>query len=194
MSASTLLRARELAALAFAVALAGLSAAPHPAHAAEGIALQPLPEPVRTLAPGLSVQGEGSVSWFGLPIYHSWLWSPAGGWRENERYALEIRYARHITGEQLAARSIDEMRHIQIGTDQQHRQWRQAMQKTFPDVHEGDRLIGLATPGAATRFFMNGKPIGDIEDPAFGPAFFGIWLSPATSRPDLRRMLLGPNK
>jgi hypothetical protein len=191
MWASTLLRARELAAVAFSAAL---SLAPIPASAADGSAVQPLPESVRALAPGLAVQGEGNVRWFGLPIYHSWLWSPAGGWRENERYALEIRYARHITGEQLAERSIDEMRHIKVGTDQQHQQWRQAMQKTFPDVQDGDRLIGLATPGAATRFFMNGKPIGDIDDPAFGPAFFGIWLSPATSRPDLRRMLLGQNK
>ena len=49
------------------------------------------------------------------------------------------------------------------------------MQQTFPDVRDGDRLIGLATPGAATKFFMNGKPVGEIEDPAFGPAFFGIW-------------------
>ena len=143
------------------------------------------------LAPGLAVQGEGDFRWFGLPIYHARLWSPAGGWQANETFALEIRYARSIKGHRLAETSVDEMRHTGAGSDSQRRQWGESMRTTFPDVRDGDRLSGLMLPGAATRFFLNGQPVGEIADAGFGPAFFGIWLSPGTSRPELRRMLLG---
>lgn len=189
MSASTRLRGTSLAALLFAAAFATQPFAQAPAAASVFDAL--LPEPVRLLAPRLEVHGEGSFRWFGLLIYHARLWAQPGGWRASDPYALEIRYARPIDGAALAERSIEEMRHIRAGNDAQHQQWLQAMKKTFPDVKDGDRLLGLATPGGVTRFFMNGKPIGAVDDPAFGPAFFGIWLSPSTSRPDLRRVLLG---
>ena len=192
MSGSTPLRAPSLAALVFAAAFATQPLAQAPAAASVLDAL--LPEAVRMLAPRLEVHGEGSFRWFGLLIYHARLWAQPGGWRPSDPYALEIRYARHIDGAALAERSIEEMRHTRAGNDAQHQQWLQAMKKTFPDVKDGDRLLGLAIPGGATRFFMNGKPIGDVNDPAFGPAFFGIWLSPATSRPDLRRVLLGLGK
>lgn len=192
MSASTRLRAPSFAALVFAAAFATQPFAQAPAAATMFDAL--LPEAVRLVAPRLEVHGEGSFRWFGLLIYHARLWAQPGGWRAGDPYALEIRYARNIDGAALAERSIEEMRHIRAGNDAQHQQWLQAMKKTFPDVKDGDRLLGVATPGGVTRFFMNGKPIGDVDDPAFGPAFFGIWLSPATSRPDLRRVLLGLGK
>jgi hypothetical protein len=38
---------------------------------------------------------------------------------------------------------------------------------------------------------LNGDPLGEIADPAFGPAFFAIWLHPETSAPKLRSALLG---
>ena len=149
-----------------------------------------LPDAVRALAPVLAIQGEGELRWFGVLVYHARLWSTPGGWRPDAASALEIRYERAIRGAALAARSIDEMRHNGAGTDAQHGRWRDRMAATFPDVERGDRLVGLALPNAPTRFFLNGRPVGNIDDPAFAAAFFGIWLSPTTSRPDLRRMLL----
>ena len=41
------------------------------------------------------------------------------------------------------------------------------------------------------RYFHNGKPIGEIAEPGFAQAFFGIWLDPKTSRADFREKLLG---
>lgn len=191
MWASTPLRALSGALFMFVAAIATQLHAQSPAPMSAGAPEVALPESVRALAPRLEVRGMGNVRWFGLLVYHARLWTLPGGWRASDQYALEIRYARSIKGEQLARRSIDEMRHIGAGTDSQHQQWLQSMQQTFPDVNEADQLVGLATPGGATRFFMNGKPIRAVEDPQFGPAFFGIWLSPATSHPDLRRALLG---
>jgi glycoside/pentoside/hexuronide:cation symporter, GPH family len=50
--------------------------------------------------------------------------------------------------------------------------WGQQLQKIFPDVQDGDRIIGLHLPGGA-RFFFNDRPIGEIASPAFARAFFG---------------------
>lgn len=149
---------------------------------------------VRNAAPALVAQGEGEFRWFGLSIYHARLWAPPAGWRRNDAFALEIRYARAIKGHRLAETSADEMRHTGAGSEQERQGWAEAMRSTLPDVREGDTLIGLSQPGAATRFFLNGQPIGEVADPGFGTAFFGIWLSPATSRPELRRMLLGAGR
>lgn len=194
MSASTrsfATRALFVALVCAAAPAAGQSpAAPAWCDASAG----PLPAAVRATAPALEVSGTGHLRWFGLPVYEARLWTPPGGWVATTPYALEIRYARHIRGEQLAGRSIAEMRHIGAGRDAQHVQWQAAMNRVFPDVREGDCLLGLAVPGGPARFYVNGKPTGAVEDPEFGPAFFGIWLSPATSEPKLRKQLLGEKR
>ena len=59
----------------------------------------------------------------------------------------------------------------------------------------------LYQPGQPVRFFKNGAPTGEVSDssvgaparadaPGFAEDFFGVWLSPATSDPDLRKSLL----
>ena len=65
------------------------------------------------------------------------------------------------------------------------------MQQIFPDVKAGDRLTGVQRPGEATRFFVNGQAGGEVRDAEFTRLFFGIWLSPRTSQPQLREALLG---
>ncbi len=194
MSASTRSFATSVALLVALACAVAPAAAQSPAPAWCGAADGPLPAAVRAAAPALEVSGVGNLRWFGLPVYDARLWAPPGGWVANAPFALEIRYARQIRGEQLASRSIDEMRHIGRGSDTQHAQWRAAMNRVFPDVREGDCLLGFAAAGGPTRFFVNGKPTGAVDDPEFTQAFFGIWLSPATSEPKLRSQLLGERK
>ena len=69
--------------------------------------------------------------------------------------------------------------------------WRQSMQRLFPDVNAGDRLIGIAIPGKEARFFAGDRMLGTVKDPAFVEAFFDIWLSPTTRAPRVRQALLG---
>ena len=68
------------------------------------------------------------------------------------------------------------------------------MKRIFPNVDQNDRLTGVNLPGGVVRYFHNGKPIGDIADPGFSRAFFGIWLDPKTSELDFRQLLLGEKK
>jgi hypothetical protein len=105
--------------------------------------------------------------------------------------ALELRYARALKGHLIAERSLEEMRRIGSFGPEQGQQWLADMTRLFPDVASQDRLTGVQRPGSGARFFHNGRLRGDIADGRFAQLFFGIWLAPATSQPDLRQRLLG---
>ena len=144
--------------------------------------------------PGATVIGSGTFRWFGLKLYDATLYAErdfnADNWT-TEALALELAYARSLVGDKIAEASVDEMKKLGVANTAQLRAWDAAMKQVFPDVSEGTRLTGVYRPGQATRFLLNGEPIGEIADPAFGPAFFAIWLNPATSAPKLRAALFG---
>ena len=155
---------------------------------------QSSPAYVRQILPEATLVGQGLYRWFGLSVYKARLWGDktkvtGTGWASNS-FALELEYTRTLYGEKIAIASIDEIKKLGIGTNAQHDQWLADMKKIFPNVEEGHQLTGIFTPGQPSRFFFNGKPVGDVADPEFGPAFFGIWLHPKTSAPKLRQLLL----
>jgi hypothetical protein len=88
-------------------------------------------------------------------------------------------------------RSLKEMRRSAALAAEQESRWLAEMLRVFPDVRKGDRLLGLQRPGEAAVFWLNGRLRGEIRDAEFARRFFGIWLSPQTSEPALRRALLG---
>ena len=88
-------------------------------------------------------------------------------------------------------RSIDEMQAIAPLSPQQASEWLATMQRAFPDVKAGDELLGVHVPGSGARFYFNGQLRATVDDPAFSARFFGIWLSPGTSAPQLRTALIG---
>jgi len=151
----------------------------------------PLPAAVASLAPTLQFQGGGEMTFFGFAVYDGWYWSPVRGFSIDHPLALDLHYKRRLEGQAIAARSVDEIANLGLGTPEQLTRWGQAMRRIFPDVGEGDRLTGISVPPGVARFFHNGRPIGEVADPQFARAFFGIWLDPRTSRPDFRRRLLG---
>ena len=150
--------------------------------------------PVKAALPEAGLLGKGSYTWFGLSLYEARLWADkksfsASNW-SGSSLALELVYARRLYGERIAVASIDEIKKLGIGTPVQHDTWLSAMKKIFPDVDEGTQLIGLYAPGQPTRFFRDGISLGEVSDPEFGVAFFGIWLHPKTSAPKLRAALV----
>ena len=149
---------------------------------------------VRAALPEASLLGKGNFTWFGLSLYEARLWADKKNFSvpnwAGASLALELVYARKLFGERIAVASIDEIKKLSIGTPAQHDAWLGAMKKIFPDVDEGTQLIGLYVPGQPTRFFRDGTAIGEVSDPEFGAAFFGIWLHPKTSAPKLRAALL----
>ena len=106
-------------------------------------------------------------------------------------YALEIVYNTGIKAEEIVNVSLVEMARLRKLTEAQVKSWTAELQRTFPSVFSGDRLTGLHVPKVGTRFFFNSRLISEINDPAFGDAFFAIWLDEGTKRADLRKQLLG---
>jgi hypothetical protein len=151
------------------------------------------PTEVQAYLPQATRAGGTRMRFFGLSIYDASLWVAPGfaaAQYAANPLALELRYLRALNGKSIAERSLQEMRRsgpLDAATEQR---WLQSMGEAFPDVKEGDRLTGLHTPGAGTRFFFNGAARATVADPAFGPQFFGIWLAPWTSEPRLRSELL----
>ncbi|MEQ1806694.1 MAG: chalcone isomerase family protein [Burkholderiaceae bacterium] len=186
------LRRRQVCAAALAtLAAPGLAADP---AAAAADSLAPPGEVADTVA-SPRLHGRGRLRFFGVRVYDARLWVGAGfnAQRfEDHMFALELEYARTLEGAAIAQRSIAEMRRAGSVTDTQALAWQAALANAFPNVVAADRLTGVHMPGAATRFFHNGKPTATVPDPTFGRAFFGIWLAPTTSEPELRRLLIGP--
>lgn len=135
--------------------------------------------------------GAGSLHWFGLHVYDARLAAAGERFDPQQPFALTLRYARDFRGERIAQASIDEIRRLGYGTAAEQERWLEAMRQLFPDVRRGDELTGAALPGRGARFYLNGRPIGSIDDPAFARAFYAIWLDPRTRSRELRAQLLG---
>jgi len=174
--------------LAFALALAVT------AVSARAVDAPPLPSQVLALAPNLKVQGGGELTFFGISVYDGYYWSPTRGWTQDGPYALDLHYHRALDGAKIAERSVSEIAKLGYGTREQRTRWGEEMRRMFPDVRRGDRLTGVNLPGGVVRYFHNGKSIGEIADPGFARAFFGIWLDPKTSEVDFRQLLLGETR
>ena len=142
--------------------------------------------------PELKLLGGGLLRVFGFQVYNVYLWTPSGaGFDWNKPYALDLQYLRTFSAKQLAERSIDEMRGQGTGSEAVYPKWLSEMQRVFADVKEGDRLTGVVSAAKSSKFFYNGTYRGEIVDPAFADAFFGIWLSDKSSQPRVRNLLLG---
>ena len=152
-----------------------------------------LPPVVEHAMPGASLAGEGQLRVLGFRVYDARLW--VGPRFEAQSYAahalvLELTYHRSFTGEQIARRSVDEMRRQRGLDDAQAARWQAELAQRIPDVRANDRLIGLYQPGLGMRLWRGAQALGAIEDAELARLFFGIWLSPQTSEPGLRSALL----
>ncbi len=155
------------------------------------VAALPLPEPVISEFPELRLAGEGRLRWLGLHIYDAALWVNGRKWNPEREFALDIVYARALSGERLAGTSIDEMRRLGFGDEASLARWSEQLARVFPDVRKGDRITGVNRPGVGAEFYHQGRLTGRIDDPEFARAFFAIWLDERTREPRLRQSLFG---
>jgi hypothetical protein len=156
--------------------------------AAQGVV--PLPAALVAELPALKPLGDGRLRWFGLHVYDSSLWVPGESWSFERPFALDIRYAMSIKGRDLTERSLVEMKRLGYTDAQKLGRWESAMDRVFPDIRPGDRLVGVSVPGKEARFYSQDRFLGTVADPEFARAFFSIWLDPATSEPKLRAQML----
>lgn len=174
--------------------LASVSAAVCAAWIPAALAQADAPAWLRAELPGALLVGQGRLTFFGLKVYDARLWAvPAfdAVRFEQQPFALALTYLRGLKGPLIAERSLKEMRSLPGFDASRESAWLARMTELFPDVGDGDTLVGLHLPGVGARFTLNGQVRGQVDDALFARLFFGIWLSPKTSEPALRQALLG---
>ncbi len=149
------------------------------------------PELLADYVPGAALVGSARMRVLFWDVYDANLFAPAGEWEPGRPFALSLDYLRELNGDAIADRSIEEIRRQGVADEATLARWRELIGDIIPDVDANTKLLGIADANQHAVFLRNGEPLGKIEDPAFTRAFFGIWLSEATSEPGLRRRLLG---
>jgi len=135
--------------------------------------------------------GDGVLSYLFWDVYQATLYAPASTWRPDAPFALSLRYMREIKGRDIADRTIAEIRNQGFSDEATLSAWAARLSELFPDVADGDRLTAVRDSDGRTLFYRDTQRIGMIEDPAFAPRFFNIWLGENSPDPKLRRKLLG---
>jgi hypothetical protein len=149
-----------------------------------------VPEVVRNSVPVVEQVGTSRFSIFLWEVYDIYLYAPEGRFDPDIPFALHLEYLRQIRGDMIAEKSVDEMRKQGV-SEVKLAAWYVQMKDIFPDVNRGTELTGIFVPDGPTRFYNGSKLIGQVIDPDFGPAFSMIWLSEKSSRPELRKSLIG---
>ena len=150
-----------------------------------------LPDLVTRDIMGLAVRGGAVMRFIGLKVYDVRLWTQMKPFSHTDPFVVELVYDISLKGKDIADRSVKEMRAQGISDEIKLKLWGDEMAKIFPDIKQGDTLIGVSLPGKEARFYNREKLIATVPDPDFAKAFFDIWLSEKTSEPKLRVKLLG---
>lgn len=137
--------------------------------------------------------GQGQFSYLFWDLYQAQLFTSDGSWNGYQQSAplvLKLTYQRDISKADFIEATVDQWQHLYGKVSAQHQDWAKLLDKLWTDVKEGDQLSCVLLPDGKVQFYFNDVLLGDVTDPAFGPAFLDIWLSDKTSAPKLRRQLL----
>ncbi|NAW87464.1 chalcone isomerase family protein [Photobacterium halotolerans] len=137
------------------------------------------------------VVGEATLKWGPWVIYDSQLRTPSGRYNANmaNSVALVIKYQRDIDKDDLLEATDDQWQKLGVPAAKRQR-WLIVLDNIWPSVRKGDRLIFVVHAGGGT-FYRDNTVIGEVRDREMADAFLGIWLSPETQYPELRKRLIG---
>lgn len=139
----------------------------------------------------LQLVGQARLKFMFWSVYDSRLLSTDGSYSEGQRpLRLDIEYLLAIESDKLVERTASEWQSQGLYHARQQ-QWLDALASLWPDVDERDTISLELDAEERSTFYRNGELLGTIQDPEFGKHFLDIWLSPNTSRPELRLALTG---
>jgi len=141
----------------------------------------------------LKLVGKGQFSYLFWDLYQAELYTTDGLWsnyQQSSPVVLKLTYQRDISKEDFIEATVDQWKHLQGKVSSQHQAWAKQLEQLWTDVKTGDQLSCVLMADGTVQFYFNDKLLGEVTDPAFGPAFLDIWLSEKTSAPKLRKKLL----
>jgi len=137
--------------------------------------------------------GAADMSLLWLDIYSAKLFSVDGKYQANRfPLVLDIQYHRDIEAVDLVDASIEQWQHLGL-TEDDIALYLQQLVHAWPDIKQGDRLTFRVNNPEDAAFLLNDTPYYQVNNAQFPEAFLDIWLSEKTSRPKLRKQLIGVN-
>ena len=114
--------------------------------------------------------------------------TPEFEFTRSQSFALELEYLRDFSKSDL----VSETRRQWEATGVQfNREWLEQLSSLLVDVKEKDQITLFVDKRFHSYFYHNGNLTGTIKDAEFTRHFAGIWLSEDTTRPAMRKNLLG---
>ena len=135
--------------------------------------------------------GEARFRLFFFDIYQASLFAPDGRYDGTAPYALKLSYMRDVSSQTITETSLDEMRRQGVSNEESLTEWANWMEQNFPNMQNGDEAIMVALAQGGMALYHNSEKRGQTEDLEFTEAFFAIWLSDNTLKPDFSRRLRG---
>jgi hypothetical protein len=135
--------------------------------------------------------GSAVFRWLGVPLYEATLFTPGRasfGWQTP--LALQLVYARSLSGEVLVEATIAELERIE-GTRPDHARMAKKLDACFRDVAKGDRYVAVAAEPDRIGFWLNGRQTCDLRHPEARQRILGIWLSDDSRSVEVARRLRG---
>lgn len=149
------------------------------------------PSELQGIAKSAQPYGHARLTRYFFHVYDVELWTDAREWSYESSFALTVTYAMSFSAQDLAASTLEEVRHVTEVSAQEEKRFGVYLARAYVPVKSGDRISALYTPPDKVSFYLNGDMTTSIEDKEFSRAFFDIWLSQKTSEPSLRAGLLG---
>lgn len=135
--------------------------------------------------------GRARLSVLFFDVYDSILKTPSGQYHGHQQpVALEIHYLRDIKASALVKQTLKEWDSLGVSSTT-YLPFVEPLKALWPDIKKGDSLIFIVLPDGSNTFYYNSEELGGLDHPQFGQYFLDIWVSPNTSRPELRAQLLG---
>lgn len=150
-----------------------------------------LPAPLLAVQPEMRLVGSARMRVWGLHIYDISLYSAETPYTTNSTAVLTLHYNVSIKRDRLLETTLEEWDRLGIVDSPQRREWIGQLAMLWPDVRPGDTLTALRRGNGSTDCYQGDRMVGEVKDPAFGPAFFAIWLDANCSHPKSRESLLG---
>ncbi len=139
----------------------------------------------------LNLVGNGVMKFAIWDIYEARLYSENSSFDNTKEYALELIYFKKIKKSRLVKETQTQLKNLELDQHPNYSAWIENLDSIWQDVTKNDAITLRVKSDKTSEFYFNNTLIGRIDDPDFSFAFSSIWLSPNTSRPKLRKKLLG---
>jgi hypothetical protein len=138
--------------------------------------------------------GKATLKFLGLKVYDITLWSENLQFSYNRKFAIHIRYNMSFSKQDLAQRSIDEIKNLHQLSQEEEKKYYQKLTEIFSDIKKDDEKIAFFDPQTGVTLFHNNQKRGEISDLKFARLFVDIWLDKKGSYPKVTEKLLGQSE